>query len=51
MYALAARLSPSPALGVTIAETFRRVAEDELQTEGAFRSDSQLSFIPDRYRY
>ncbi|KAL5528387.1 hypothetical protein ACEPAF_7523 [Sanghuangporus sanghuang] len=39
MYALAARLSPTPVLGVTIAETFRRVAEDELQSEGAFRSD------------
>ncbi|EJD03028.1 uncharacterized protein FOMMEDRAFT_168112 [Fomitiporia mediterranea MF3/22] len=39
MYALSARLTPTPALGVPIAETFRKVAEDELQSDGAFRSD------------
>lgn len=41
MYALSARLAPTPGLGAAIAESFRHVAEDELQTEGAFRSDSK----------
>lgn len=47
MYALSARLAPTPGLGAAIAESFRHVAEEELQTEGAFRSDSKSSFTND----
>ena len=40
MYALAARLNPSPTLGFAAAERFRLVAEDEIQREGNYRADS-----------
>ena len=43
MYALAARLNPSPTLGYEAAERFRRIAEDEVQSEGNYRSDSELA--------
>ena len=41
MYALAARLNPSPTLGYEAAERFRRIAEEEVQSEGNYRSDSE----------
>ena len=41
MYALAARLNPAPTLGLQAAERFRRIAEDAVQSEGNYRSDSE----------
>lgn len=39
MYCLSARLAPTATLNAEAAELFRHVAENELQSEGAFKSD------------
>lgn len=44
MYALAARLVPPDTLNIP-PETFLRVAEEELRSEGPFRSDSMCFYI------
>lgn len=41
MYSLSARLNPTPSLGVAYAERFRTIAEQELQADGMYRSDSK----------
>lgn len=49
MYSLSARLNPTPTLGIASAEHFRTIAEQELQADGMYRSDSRSCILPQVY--